>query len=386
MSATAVPARERLEPLFRAFQLLFWLYLFMVSIKMMGAGFKTLGTQLDIQGMLLAAAATPAMGVSVGLLVTAIVQSSSFTTSMLVTLVATGVLDLSHAIPMVMGANIGTTITNSLVASAYVARRREFRLAFSVGTVHDIFNLLTVAILLPLEWIFHPLQRIAMFLSRPVQGLFPAEGGTISKGPVNAVVAPFVHLCRDLFAHWFGEQNAVGIGIALLILAVLLLFLALQRMVLVLRQVFMGGVQRVVNEVIFNRWWTALGFGILITALVQSSSMTVSLLVPMVAGGVLTVSQAFPFTLGANIGTTLTAFLAALVAGSSAGITLALTHLIFNVAGTAIFLPLDRIPIGLAGKLAGRIYERRWIAFVYISVVFFLLPIAVIVFSRLILG
>ena len=369
--------------LLRGLRLILWLYLFMVSIKMMGAGFKVIGTQIDLKGLLAGATATPLMGVCIGLLVTAVVQSSSFTTSMLVTLVATGTLDLAHAVPMVMGANIGTTITNSFVATAYVARRREFQLAFSAGTVHDIFNLLTVAILLPLEALFHPLERIADLLTTPVKHYFGGEGGAIAKSPLDVVLAPPVHACRELLEA--ATSNPVVVGCGLLLGALVLLFVSLSRMVVVLRQVFMGGVERVVNEFLFSRWWTALVFGIVLTALVQSSSMTVSLLVPLVASGVLTLESAFPFTLGANIGTTITAFLAALVAGSHAGIALALTHLLFNLEGTMIFLPLRKIPISLSRRLARAVYKHRWVAFVYIGVVFFLVPITVLVISKAVL-
>jgi sodium-dependent phosphate cotransporter len=371
----------RLALLRRACRLIFWLYVFMVSIKMMGAGFKTLGSQVDIRAMLTAAAATPIMGVCIGLLATAIVQSSSFTTSMLVTLVAAGSIDLRHAIPVVMGANIGTTITNSLVATAHVARRREFQLAFTAGTVHDIFNLLTVAVLMPLEWLFHPLERLATVLTDPVKALFASgEGGTMSKGPIQAAVAPVVHGVEHILERI--SDSPVVIGTGLLIVSMVTLFLALNRMVVVLRQVFMGGVERAFNEWLFRRWWTALLCGVVITAIVQSSSMTVSLLVPLVAGGLVSIRSAFPFTLGANIGTTITAFLAAVVAASPAGVALALAHLLFNIAGTAIFLPLRRVPIRLAEKLAGVVYHHRWVALFYIVVVFFILPIVILGICR----
>ena len=384
MSADKVtPVRRRGSAVLRALRLILWLYLFMVSVKMMGAGFKTIGTQVDLRALLAGAAATPLMGVCIGLLVTAVVQSSSFTTAMLVTLVAAGTIDLTHAVPMIMGANIGTTITNSFVATAHIARRREFQLAFSAGTMHDIFNILTLAILLPLEVLFHPLERIASFLTLPIKDAFGGEGGTLSRSPLDIAVMPPVEAARGLLEGIVSNPSVVGS--ALLLCALVLLFVSLSRMVVVLRQVFIGGLERVINEFLFSRWWAALLFGIVLTFLVQSSSMTVSLLVPLVASGVLTMEAAFPFTLGANIGTTVTAFLAGLVAGSHAGIALALTHLLFNVGGAIIFLPLRGIPIFLSRRLAEVVYRRRWFALVYIGVVFFLVPIAVLAISKAVL-
>ncbi|MCP4655219.1 MAG: hypothetical protein GY856_07350 [bacterium] len=372
--------KQKLEPYYRAFRLCLWLYLFMVSIKMMGTGFKTLGSQVDIEGLLTQWSDNPLMGVCIGLIATALVQSSSFTTSMLVSLVASGFLSLGQAIPMVMGANLGTTITSFFVASAHVARREEFRRAFSACTVHDIFNLLAVLVLLPVEWLFHPLQWLAEGLGKPLGGLLVGGGGGMPKSPLDALLKPVVHGVEGLLQLF--SDNPKVVGSCLILFALVVLFISLSRMVIALRAVFMGGVERVVHEFLFKRWWTALLFGIVVTALVQSSSMTVSLIVPMVASGILTIERAFPFTLGANIGTTITAFLAAMVAGSPAGIALALAHLFFNAAGTAVFLPLRKIPITLTLWLAKFVYSRRWFAFVFIGTVFFLIPAVILALCR----
>ena len=75
----------------------------------------------------------PFVGLFIGLLMTAVLQSSSTTTAMIVAVVASGNLDLYSAIPMVMGANIGTTITSDLVSLSFVAKRSEFRRAISAN-------------------------------------------------------------------------------------------------------------------------------------------------------------------------------------------------------------------------------------------------------------
>lgn len=61
------------------------------------------------------------------------------------------VLDVSLAIPIVMGANIGTSVTNTIVSIGQITNKNDFRRAFAGATVHDVFNWLTVLILLPLE-------------------------------------------------------------------------------------------------------------------------------------------------------------------------------------------------------------------------------------------
>jgi sodium-dependent phosphate cotransporter len=116
--------------------------------------------------------------------------------------------------------------------------------------------------------------------------------------------------------------------------------------------------------------------GAILTAIVQSSSVTTSILVPLAGAGILTVKQIFPITLGANIGTTITAILAALAVGP-AGLTIALVHLLFNISGILIvypFMPLRRVPIRLAEGLARRAAESRRYAFFYVVGMFFLAP------------
>jgi sodium-dependent phosphate cotransporter len=110
------------------------------------------------------------------------------------------------------------------------------------------------------------------------------------------------------------------------------------------------------------------------TISVQSSSVTTSLIVPLVGAEVLTLAQVFPYLLGANIGTTVTAMLAALALGSAGAVACACGHLMFNIYGTIVFWPLKALPMGVArwfGDLAAR---RRYLAILYILVLFFVIP------------
>ena len=117
--------------------------------------------------------------------------------------------------------------------------------------------------------------------------------------------------------------------------------------------------------------------GLLITAFVQSSSVTTSLIVPMAAAGILTLEQIFPYTLGANVGTTVTAMMAALATvsvGNMGGLTIAFAHLLFNLFGILIFYPLRFIPIGLAREVGRRTAENRFFPLLYVILVFFYIP------------
>jgi len=124
----------------------------------------------------------------------------------------------------------------------------------------------------------------------------------------------------------------------------------------------------------------AIAVGIVATVMVQSSSITTSLLVPLAGAGVLTLEQAFPVTLGANVGTTVTALLAALAAtdqNAAAGLTIALVHLLFNVTGTLIVYPIPAIrsvPLRLSRALAAVALRSRWWAIGYVLLLFYMAP------------
>ncbi|MBT7424256.1 MAG: Na/Pi cotransporter family protein, partial [Candidatus Marinimicrobia bacterium] len=127
------------------------LYMFLVSIGMIGLGFKGLGRGFAEQ--LLSSSAAPLIGLFIGILATSLIQSSSTTTSLVVGMVAAGtfgndpILAVTAAIPYIMGANIGTSVTNTIVALGHIVNKNEFKRAFSASIVHDFFNVLSVIIL-----------------------------------------------------------------------------------------------------------------------------------------------------------------------------------------------------------------------------------------------
>ena len=90
------------------------------------------------------------VGLMIGVLGTVLVQSSSTFTSIIVAAIGAG-MDVHIAVPMLMGANIGTSVTNTLVAMTQIGNREEFERAFAAATVHDMFNWSTVILLFTVE-------------------------------------------------------------------------------------------------------------------------------------------------------------------------------------------------------------------------------------------
>jgi len=344
-------------------QLLLFLYLFLLSISLMGASFKMFGK--EFAETLISTTSNPLVGLFIGILATSLIQSSSSTTSLVVGMVGGGVLSVPNAIPIIMGANIGTSVTNTLVSLAHVNRSNEFRRSFAASTVHDFFNILSVIIIFPLQYAFNILGYLANLFGNTFQDL----GGFTFFNPLKAITKPvakwMIHMMGDL--PWIA-----------LIVSIVLLFLALKQIVSSLKILVVQRAERWFDTVLFKNAVRAFFVGLLLTILAQSSSITTSLIIPLAGAGLLTLRQIFPYTLGANIGTTITAILAALVTANVSAIVVSFAHLIFNVLGIILAWPLKAIPINLAEGIAGLAVKNRWIPFGYIIGVFFLLPLLII--------
>lgn len=290
---------------------------------------------------------------------------------MVVGLVAAGALTVDGAIPIVMGANVGTSVTNTLVSLAHVTRRQEFERAFAGATLHDFFNLLAVLILLPVEILTGFLASIATEMAETLEGTTGLE----FFDPLRAIVRPVAEMIVELV----GES-----GVVALILGIALLITCLKFLVDVLKAVMSTRAERVLHETLFRSSLVAISTGAFMTMMVQSSSITTSVMIPLVGAGIVSLEQVFPLTIGANLGTTITAMLAALATGNPAAVTVAFAHLMFNLSATLVVYvppPMRRIPLAMArgmGRLASR---HRLLAGAYIVVVFFVTPLLLLFIS-----
>ena len=179
--------------------LLVLLFIFLMGVQGLGDGFKLLGR--DLLDAFFTTTENPFMALIVGILATTLVQSSSVTTVMVVGLVAApeNPLPVANAVPMIMGANIGTTVTNTVVSLAHMGRRDEFLRAFSVATCHDFFNFITVAVLLPLEITTGYLRRAAATLASTVGGVSGVTYENPLKNALKAALEPLKSLAGALF-------------------------------------------------------------------------------------------------------------------------------------------------------------------------------------------
>lgn len=349
------------------------IYLLICAVGIIGDGFKGLG-EGAAEG-LFDFATNPFIALFVGILVTSIIQSSSTTTSIVVAAVGSGAMPLSVGIPMIMGANIGTSVTNTLASLGHVGKKDEFRRAFATSTVHDFFNLLAVVIILPLELLFHPLERASAWLTERMSGLIAPDPD--SADVISLLTDPVVDLA-DTATSWMGETPG---SVAMIVLGVVLIFLAVRTLGKILQVLMVGRARSILHKAVGSNPAVSMGAGTLVTVLVQSSSVTTSVMVPFAGSGALTLRQIYPMTLGANIGTTFTALLAALALagedGAEIALQTALVHLLFNLLGILLIyvIPILRsVPPRLAETLAAVAAERKWIAAAWVITVFLAIP------------
>ena len=368
--------RRKLHPFARTILVLILLYFFLASIELMGISFTVVGKEKA--GALFATFQNPFAGLFVGVLATVMVQSSSVTTATIVGLVGGGTLSLEAAVPMVMGANIGTTVTNTLVSVAHVTNRDDFRRAFAGATVHDFFNLFTVAILLPLEMATGLLQKTAVWLSH----LLPQAGGKMPN-PLKDSVKFVAGGVEQFFCGTLGLSGWY-LSIALFLVAIVTIIIALVFITKNMKQLMANRIETILNRALDRSPLVGLAAGTLITVAVQSSSITTSLLIPLFAAGLLRLNHGLPLMIGANIGTTITALLASMVK-ELPGLQIALVHLLFNLSGMLLFLPfpfMSRIPIWCAERLAETAVRNRLWVVAYVGFVFVGLPFLGIGLSR----
>ncbi|XP_030577848.1 sodium-dependent phosphate transport protein 2A-like [Archocentrus centrarchus] len=422
--------------------LLLLLYFFVCSLDILSSAFQLVGGR--IAGDIVqenAILSNPVAGLVVGIMVTVLVQSSSTSTSIVVSLVSSGLLDVQSAIPVIMGSNIGTSVTNTFVALMQAGEREEFERAFAGATVHDCFNWLSVLVLLPLEAAIGLLRQISKAMVDTLQLSSGEEAPELLKVLTEPLTKMIIQLDRSvitaiatgdqsvrnksLVKHWcqttamkvnetsWGTHNLseqtqkcrhlfvdcslsdLAIGLILLASSLLVLCSCLILLAKLLNSLLKGQVASAINNVVNTEFpypftwlagYLALFVGAGMTFLVQSSSVFTSAITPLIGIGVISIERAYPLTLGSNIGTTTTAILAALASPGdklAAATQVSLCHFFFNLLGILLWypIPVTRLPIRMACALGKCTARYRWFAVAYLLLCFVLLPTLVFALS-----
>ncbi|XP_023392219.1 sodium-dependent phosphate transport protein 2C [Pteropus vampyrus] len=333
------------------------LYLFVCSLDILGSAFQLLGSKVagDIfkDNVVLS---NPVAGLVIGVLVTVLVQSSSTSSSIVVSMVASNLLTVRTSVPIIMGVNVGTSITSTLVSMAQSGDRDEFRRAFGGSAVHGIFNWLSVLILLPLECAVAPLEK----LSALVLNATSLQPGGHAPDILKVLTQPLTHFIVQLDTNVIVESAAGS-----------------------------------TNGSLIKRWCGASGeqllHGVPGWAPDPQSGGQSRTGMPHLAGicpprwPVLANEQdprqaldLAPFCQGEEGQATWGAIGPRLLTPPALHPQVALIHFFFNVTGIVLWyvVPVLRLPIPLAKYFGDLTARYRWVAVAYLLLSFLLLPLA----------
>jgi sodium-dependent phosphate cotransporter len=353
------------------------LYVLVCAVSLMGRGFRLLSHNVAEQ--LFSFAVNPLVGASVGVLATVMIQSSTAVTSMIVAAVGAGAVPVALAIPMILGSNVGTTATGTFVALGFAGNPTEFRRALAGSSIHDFYNLLSILIFLPLEVLFHPLERLSGTLAHGLQDtvLPDPSDHDVGRAATRPVVDTAVAGTSRLPGPWA--------GIVAMVLGIVLILAAVQVLSHLLKVLMVGRARAALMRAVDHGSALAMATGADATVLTQSSTVTQSILVPFVGVGVLTPGQLYPITVGANLGTTLTALLAAFAfdgEDSVVALQIALVPVLYNILSVIVIfvLPYLRpVPLWCAEQLAAIASVHKVVLAAYMVGVFLVLPTLTVV-------
>ncbi|KAL4176138.1 hypothetical protein KRP22_001092 [Phytophthora ramorum] len=308
------------------------LYFFMVAVKFIGDGF-TLALGCDTKGAF-DFADNPVAGLMIGTIATALLHSSGTVTSIVVALVGSGGMTIRQGVYVIMGANIGTCITCIMVAFGQVVLfhpLEELSIAMSNAKTNsgDFKS--------PIDALVNPLTQEMIVVDK--DAIYEVATGDVVCVPDQSFVTGGAFEGSSLSDGSIGAITVV-IGFCILVCSLLTL-------VKMLAKVFMGPTKRLISKLLNYNGYINILVGTMITFCVHSSTVVTSTLTPLAGLGVITLEQVYPLVIGANLGTTGTALLAALVTGKSDSVAIALVHFWFNVFGILLFypIPLTRKPI-----------------------------------------
>jgi sodium-dependent phosphate cotransporter len=416
--------KEWIGILFAVVLILLCLYCFGLGLDFLGTGAKVVAS--CTAGELFGHNTNPVSSVTIGILATVLIQSSSTTTSIIVGLVGgdNGIVSVQQGIYMMMGANIGTTVTNTIVSLGHFSNPEQLGHAFAGATIHDLFNFMSLAVLFPIEICTGYLLKLTAALVRGAN----TEKGEAWAGPAKKLISPLAARiliankkvinsvasggdCDDFYpiqcadphhptyltcthVGLIGCDKHTGIcpaffspdaslfedqvsGFVVFFIGLFVIFTSFFVLAFLVQKLLKGVSIRIIYKGTALNSYLLIAIGAGITMLLQSSSTTTAIFTPVVGVGAMRLEQMFALTIGANVGTTITALLAALVTDGDEALQVALAHLMFNVNGMMILYPIPavrEIPLASARRLGKAAKAWRGFTLVYIAAMFFIIP------------
>ncbi|MFH1404169.1 MAG: Na/Pi symporter [Candidatus Altiarchaeota archaeon] len=325
----------------------------------------------------------PLSGLCLGIIATALVQSSSGVVAVTIATVAAGGMTVTQAVPLIMGANIGTTVTCVIVTLGYAMRKREFSKAVPVALLNDVVKTLSVFFFFIIEYNTGFLSSLAVRLAGLMAGL-PVLNYFLGGFPdfldivVDPVLVPVEHVVSGLLSS--SSHAALAMGV----LSFMVLILGLEVMGNAAESALKGKASRYVH-LAFKTKGRGLVIGTSFASILQSSSVATSLAIPFAASGRISLRETYPYLLGCNIGTTIDpGQIASYLKFGVMGLQVGLVHVLLNVFSVLLWFGVPRlsgIPLVITERISAFILSSRNATLslvVYTLLLFFIIPLIVV--------
>lgn len=348
------------ERLFSGLKLIIFLYLFILAIQIIKNASSVLAPSLNqffVNGM------NPLKAIATGWFTTILVQSSGAVGTIVASFTGNGILEFSTGVYVLMGAIIGTAITALLISLITVSqKRRDFRHGFEIGLCYSLYSVLLVVIVFILESIFGLYSKLSIFLASKV-------GNNISLGKIPDWIDVITKPLTNAFFNNFNGAILIIVGIGILLFTLRYIGKTVIGV--------LGGeepARHFINRH-FDSTIKAYFLGVLLTMIVFSSSITVSLLVPLAVSRLINLKKAVPFIIGAGLGTQSDVFLASILIGHVNALATFFALFLFGITGALVFLPQTERLWRLTKYMSKRIFHiSRKTAF-YVLLAFILIPL-----------
>ena len=355
--------KKRVEKVRGWLKLALFLYLFILSIELIKRASFLLGP--DIKNFLIQNL-SPLKAISIGWFTTAIVQSSGAVASVTAAFAGGNLLNLTTAVYILIGASLGTVITALIISLITISnKRRDFRHGFEIGLVYSIYSALLVVIVFILEYFFKLFSKSSLFLANLV-------GDKISLLKIPNLIEIITNpVLNPLF-----QKNH---NLLLLLFGFIILIFALKYISKSVIHVLGGenNARKFINRH-FNSKYKIYFIGVLLTAILFSSSITIGLLVPLAVARLINLKKAIPFILGADLGTFTDVFLASVIIDKIPALATAFAYALFAVIGAIIFLPNTRLLHKTTKYVSKRLIHISRKKALYILIAFIVIPLLLI--------
>jgi len=343
--------------------LFFFVYLFIFAIETIKI--TSLSLAPDIQGFLLHDM-NPLKAIATGWFTTAVVQSSGAIGSITAAFTGNGILSLETAVYILIGASLGTTITALLISIITISQKRaDFRHGFEIGLCYALYSALLVGIVFVLEFFFGAFSKASLFLASIIGDKIP-----LNKVPnvIDIITSPILNVLLE-------KTN----NFLVFIFGFAILIFALKYIGKSIISVFGGeeNTRKFINKH-FDSKIKAYFIGAFLTAIIFSSSITISLLVPLAVARVINLKKAIPFILGADLGTTTDVLLASIIIGNENALATFVAFFLFGLLGAIIFLPNTRFLYKITKYTSKRLIHISRKKALYFLLAFLLIPLLVI--------